>query len=244
MDIHRAISDALGPLYRVQREVRPVGDRRLFVVTEISGGPDLLVKVLPAPLSLALDDRKLEREVLLLADRLGHPRLVAPRGAGRAGTRVFYSRPFVEGTTLRAWIARSGPLLLARAAEILRDVLEALAHTHTAKLAHGDLRCENVLLTDSHAAVCDAGITDVLRRSHKSVTTGSEPDPRDDVFAVGVLAHEMLTGGPPEPEGEPLAKRRSLPAWMAKLLDGCLASDPKARWGNAGEALEQVRLGH
>ena len=253
-DLHYALAEALGPLYRVQREVRPVGDRRLFVVTQITGGPDLLVKVLPGPLSLALDEAMLEREVLLLAERLKHPNLVAPVGAGRAGTHVFYSRPFVEGTTLRAWIDRNGELLLARAVEILRDVLAGLRHVHAANIAHGELRAENVLLSGSsgsaspergngRAVVCDAGIADALLRSHSAkaaspnVTRAS--DPRDDMYAVGALVHEMLTGAPPEPDGEPLAKRRSLPDWLVRLLDRCFA-DSARRWTSAGQALEAL----
>src|SRR5881628_380992 len=81
----------------------PVGDCRLFVAREVPTGPELLVKLLPARLSLAVDSGVFEREVLLVADRLRHPQLVAPRGAGRAGAFVYHTRAFVAGTTLRAW---------------------------------------------------------------------------------------------------------------------------------------------
>src|SRR5437870_1587770 len=86
-DLRAALADALGPLYRVEREVRPVGDCRLFVAREVPTGPELLVKLLPARLSLAVDSGVFEREVLLVADRLRHPQLVAPRGAVRAPLR-------------------------------------------------------------------------------------------------------------------------------------------------------------
>src|SRR2546423_20059 len=79
-ELRLALADALGPLYRVEREVRPVGECRMFVAREASdgGGPELLVKVLPRALSLAVDAGLFEREVLLLADRLGHDEVVAP----------------------------------------------------------------------------------------------------------------------------------------------------------------------
>src|SRR3989442_1380734 len=86
-ELRAALQDALGPLYRVEREVRPVGDCRLFVALERPSGPELLVKVLPGQLSLAVDSGGFEREVLLLAPRLGHPGLVTPKGAGRGGSR-------------------------------------------------------------------------------------------------------------------------------------------------------------
>src|SRR5204862_27395 len=111
---------------------RPVGDCRLFIARQVAGGPDLLVKVLPRALSLAMDSRGFEREVKQLADRLGHEGLVAPLRAGRAGPFVYHTRPFVEGTTLRAWLQNNGAVPLARAVEMLRaarwsDAGEALA---------------------------------------------------------------------------------------------------------------------
>src|SRR5207247_187385 len=120
-DLRAALTHALGPMYRVEREVRPVGDCRLFVAREVPTGPELLVKLLPARLSLAVDSGVFEREVLLVADRLRHPQLVAPRGAGRAGAVVYHTRAFVAGTTLRAWLMRHGELP-APEAEPLEEV--------------------------------------------------------------------------------------------------------------------------
>src|SRR5438552_12585999 len=85
-ELRAALENALGPMYRVEREVRPVGNCRLFVAVGPLTDPELLVKVLPGELSLAMDARVFERELVLLADRLGHAQLVAPRGAGRAGS--------------------------------------------------------------------------------------------------------------------------------------------------------------
>src|SRR5438093_5944524 len=141
-ELRAALEAALGPIYRIEREVRPVGNCRLFVAVGTPAAPELLVKVLPAELSLAVDARAFEREVVLLADRLGHAAIVAPRGAGRAGAVVYHTRRFVEGTTLRAWLTNHGELPLRRAVEILRDVLTALAHAHHATIAHGDLKPE------------------------------------------------------------------------------------------------------
>jgi len=240
------LQDALGPLYRVEREVRPVGDCRLFVARQPPTAPDLLVKVLPSTLSVAMDERVFEREVILLADRLGHSRLVPPRGAGRAAALIYHTRSFVEGTTLRAWLLRNGALPLTHAVEVLRDVLDALAYAHAAQVAHGDVRPEHVLLAEGRAVVADAGMVGAVTRS---LTTGTAhavraalcaptyvaPDrrqatdpalPRDDMFALGVLVQEMLTGGPPPPAGERLEESRQLPPWLAELVRRCLAAEP------------------
>lgn len=263
-DLRAALADALGPIYRVEREVRPVGGCRVFVAVELPTGPELLLKVLPGELSLALDLGVFEREVVLLADRLGHPRLVAPRGAGRAGTFVYHARRFIDGTTLHAWLARNGELPLRQAVGVLRDVLEALAHAHAAGVVHGDLKPQNVLLVeDGRALVADAGIVGAVGRSLPGGAAGAAsaasralcaapyvaPErrdgdapagPRDDVFAVGVLVHEMLTGHPPTPESERLEEVRSLPAWLEELARRCLAAEPAARWADAAAALSTV----
>ena len=73
-DLRHALTEALGPLYRVEREVRPIGDYRLFVATQsppTPNAPQLLIKVLPSALSLGIDDLQFERSVLLLAEKLG-----------------------------------------------------------------------------------------------------------------------------------------------------------------------------
>jgi serine/threonine-protein kinase len=252
-----ALGAALGPIYMVEREVRPVGNCRLFVVIELPDGAELLVKVLPGELSLAIDAARFEREVLLLADRVASPYLVAGRGGGRAGSFIYHTRHFIEGTTLRAALARQGALPLHRAVEILRSVLAAVADAHAAQVVHGDLKPENVLLANGHALVVDAGVVDAVDRS---LVAGAEPraraalcaapyvpperrggggpaQPGDDLYGVGVIAHEMLTGQPPAPESETLEELRTVPSWFGELVRRCLAVDPAGRWPDAAAAL-------
>ena len=260
-ELRFALGTALGPVCMVEREVRPVGGCRMFVALELPAGTELLVKVLPGELSLAVDPARFERELLLLADRLADPTLVVPRGGGRAGALVYHTRRFVEGTTLRAWLARHGELPLHRAVEILRSVLTALVHSHAQRVAHGDLKPENVLLTDARTLVVDSGVIDAVERSLVAGTPGmaratlcasaylpperrggtaAELVPGDDMYAVGVLAHEMLTGQPPEPECEALDEVRALPSWVGDLIRRCLATDPGARLADAAAALAGI----
>jgi serine/threonine-protein kinase len=255
-DLRSALNDALGPIYRVEREVRPVGQCRMFVVCEIPTGPDLLAKVLPATLSVSTDAPLLEHELLLLAKRLDHPNQVVSKGAGRAGPFVFHTRPFVAGTTLRAWLQRSGELPLARAVAVLRDVLHAVAHAHNAGVVHGDLKPENVLLAEGATLVADTGAVDAVGRAVRDAAPGAvraalcdpayiAPEckdgapagPRADVFALGVLAHEMLTGGPPAADA--LEDARTVPQWLGEMVRQCLAPE-RDRWADAGEALDSV----
>lgn len=223
-EFRSALADALGPLYRIEREVRPVGEYRLFVASQSQNGTELLVKVLPAALSLGVDDLQFERAVLLVAERLRHPNLVRPRGAGRAGSFVYHTRPFVRGTTLRAWIGNNGAIPLARTVDILRAILNGLAHAHGAGIAHGELRPENVLLADEGVLVADTGIAGAL---------GKPSSPRKDMAAVQALTLEMLTGSKPSTGQEPLERTRTLPLWLSEWL--------RARWADADRALAGMR---
>ena len=225
-DLRHALTDALGPLYRIEREVRPIGDYRLFVASQVSpgNGPQLLVKVLPAALSLGIDDLQFERSVLLLAEKLPHPNLVRPRGAGRAASCVYHTRSFVPGTTLRAWVGNNGAVPLARAVDILRGVLTGLAHAHASQIAHGEVKAENVLLAEGGAMVADTGIAAAL---------GKRATMRDDMIKLQALARAMLTGRSPHDADEPLDNIRSLPAWLNDWL--------RSRWPDASHALAGMK---
>jgi len=223
-ELRAALADALGPLYRIEREVRPVGEYRLFVATQSQDGAELLVKVLPATLSLGINDLQFERAVLLVAEQLKHPNLVRPRGAGRAGSFVYHTRPFVPGTTLRAWIGNNGPIPLSRTVEILRGILSGLAHAHDAGISHGELKAENVLLATEGVMVADCGIASAL---------GKPATARNDMAAAQSLAHEMLTGLRPTIGQEPLERTRTLPLWLTEWL--------RSRWADAGRALAGMR---
>ncbi|HYX81277.1 MAG TPA: protein kinase [Gemmatimonadales bacterium] len=223
-ELRAALAGALGPLYRIEREVRPVGEYRLFVASQSHNGTELLVKVLPAALSLGINDLQFERAVLLLAERLRHPSLVRPRGAGRAGAFVYHTRPFVPGTTLRAWIGNNGAIPLSRAVEILRAILNGLADAHSLGIAHGELRPENVLLADEGVLVADTGIASVL---------GKPATARNDMAAVQALTYEMLSGMKPTTGQEPIERTRTLPLWLSEWL--------RSRWTDAGRALAGMR---
>jgi len=223
-ELRAALADALGPLYRIEREVRPVGEYRLFVATQSQNGTELLIKILPAALSLGIDDLQFERAVLLTAEKLRHPNLVRARGAGRAGSFVYHTRPFVPGTTLRAWIGNNGAVPLARTVEILRGVLNGLAHAHAAEIAHGELKPENVLLAEEGILVVDTGIATAL---------GKPASARNDMAAVQSLAREMLNGAKPTVTDEPLERTRTLPLWLSEWL--------RSRWSDAGRALAGMR---
>ena len=206
------------------------------------------------------EDVKRFRTEAEAAASLQHPAIVAIHEVGLHEGQHYFSMDFVEGTTLRATLTRDGEMPLRRTVEVLRGILAALAHAHAAKLAHGDLRPENVLLTDGGTVVADTGVVDALRGAFEGGGPGAvcaalcaaaylAPErrdggapagPRDDMYAVGVILHEMLTGRPPGPEGESLEEVRAVPPWLADLARVCLNPDPSDRWPDARVALGKM----
>src|SRR2546429_484945 len=174
-ELRAALQDALGPLYRVEREVRPVGACRLFVALERPSGPGALAHAHAA--GVAHGD--LRPEHVLLAD---------------GGSAQLADAGIVDA------VGRSLPGGAPGAAEVASAAL-----------------CAAPYLAPEHRP---RGGGDGGGKGNG----GSPRGPRDDMFAVGVLAHEMLTGKPPAPEEESLEEVRTVPPWLGALVERCLAA--------------------
>jgi hypothetical protein len=164
---------------------------------------------------LAADGRsgaRFEREARTAA-RLSHPRIVAVYDAGRHDGRVFIVMEHVAGSTLVDALRRHGRLGTATAASIGADVAEALAHAHERGVVHRDVTPGNVMLDrDGRAKVLDFGIARAARGSAAPSSTsvhgtvayaapevlaGAHGDQRVDVYGLGALLYELVTGAPP-----------------------------------------------
>jgi eukaryotic-like serine/threonine-protein kinase len=208
------------------------------------------VKFLAEPLAAQSDaERRFEREAQVLA-RLNHPGIVAVHDFGREGDRGYLVMEYVEGAPLSAAL----PLPPARAHAVALEVLAALAAAHRAGVVHRDVKPANILLDGGgHAKVTDFGLARLQpgrldsaasttqvrvagtpRYMAPEVLTGAAPDPRQDVFAMGVVLHEMLTGEPAVARSEPL------PAPFEAVARRALAPDPARRYADAGEMHEAL----
>ena len=192
---------------------------RVFLAEETRLGRRVVIKVLPAEMSLGIPADRFEREVRVAAS-LQHPHLVPVLNAGAAGDVVYYVMPWIEGDSLAARIARDGALPLDDVIRILRDVLDALAYAHARGVVHRDIKPDNILLSGRHALVTDFGVAKAVSAAVEGLggttltSTGmalgtpaymapeqaaADPrvDHRADLYAVGVVAYEMLSGRPP-----------------------------------------------
>jgi serine/threonine-protein kinase len=191
---------------------------RVFLAEETALGRRVVVKVLPPELAHAVSGERFRQEIRLAA-RLTHPHIVPLLAAGESDGVPYYTMPFVEGESLRARLGR-GPLSVAEALPLLRDVAKALDYAHTHGVVHRDIKPDNVLVTGGTAAVTDFGVAKAVTAAattggHGGLTTlgvvlgtpaylppeqgAGDPatDHRADLYAFGCLAYEVLAGAPP-----------------------------------------------
>jgi len=266
-DLLQQLQAALGPDYQVERELGGGGMSRVFVALETKLGRRVVVKVLPPDMAAALNIDRFHREIMLAAS-LQHPLIVPLLTAEASGDLLYYVMPYIEGDSLRTRLGRDGPLSVVETVRILRDVADALAYAHRQGIVHRDIKPENVLLAQGHALVTDFGVAKALSRS-----TGSGPlttvgvalgtptymspeqaagdpdvDSRCDLYALGVLGYEMLTGTPPftgfSPQQVLAAQltedpvgvdhhRQDIPPALSHAVMRCLEKSPANRWATA-----------
>lgn len=213
-DLEKQLQQTLSGTYTIDRELGGGGMSRVFVAEETALGRHVVIKVLPHELAASVNLERFRREIQLAAG-LQHPHIVPVHSAGIAGELPYYTMPFIEGESLRARISRSGELPVNEAVRILRDVLGALAYAHEHGVVHRDIKPDNVLLTGSHAVVADFGVAKALRASTQTssgitslgvalgtpaymspeqATADPSTDHRSDIYSVGAMAYEMLSG--------------------------------------------------
>ena len=207
---------ALADRYVLERELSGGAMSRVFVAEETSLGRKVVIKVLPPELAAGLSVDRFRREIQLAAS-LQHPHIVPLLAAGEAGDLLYYTMPLVEGESLQARLARERRAAGAEAIRVLRDVADALSYAHRHGVVHRDIKPDNILLSDGHALVTDFGVAKALdqaTRQSSLTSTGlalgtpaymapeqaaADPhtDHRADIYALGVLGYEILTGQPP-----------------------------------------------
>ncbi|HTL04976.1 MAG TPA: serine/threonine-protein kinase, partial [Gemmatimonadales bacterium] len=261
---------SLGSQYRLERELGGGGMSRVFLAEETALGRKVVIKVLPPDLVAALSGDRFQREVRVAAG-LQHPHIVPLLAAGVAGDVLYYTMPFVEGESLRARLARQGELPVAEATRLLREVTDALAYAHRQGIVHRDIKPDNILLSQGHAVVTDFGIAKALSAAGSSSgitgtgvsigtpsymapeqASGEPVDQRADLYSLGAMGYEMLSGEPPfrgataqaliaaqlTRSAPPLSEARpGIPTALAATIHRCLEKRQADRFQTAEELL-------
>ena len=204
---------------------------------------------------------RFRREARAVA-QLSHPNIVTVIDRGEADGRQFIVFEYIDGESLKQLVDRTGPLPARRAIELGLQVADALAFAHQAGLVHRDVKPQNVLVTeDGEAKVTDFGIARSLDVEHGVTQTGTvlgtsnylSPEqargqtitPATDVYSLGVVLYELLTGEVPfpgdnfvavamkhinEPPPSLLERRPDVPVRLVHAVDRALAKDPAGRF--------------
>jgi serine/threonine-protein kinase len=273
LDIAR-LSAALSGRYRIERELGAGGMATVYLAQDLKHNRPVAIKVMHPELAAALGSERFLREIEIAA-RLNHPHILPLHDSGDADGFLFYVMPYAEGQSLRQRLSKSGELPVAEAVRLLRDVVDALGHAHAQGVVHRDIKPENILLLGTHAMVTDFGVAKAVleatgqqRLTHEGMAIGTpaymapeqavgDPnvDHRADIYAVGVVAYELLTGRPPflgvtaqavlsshvadVPE-DVTQLRPAAPPMLGQMVMKCLAKKPADRYQSAEELLPQL----
>jgi serine/threonine protein kinase len=268
------LQSALGQAYVLDRELGGGGMSHVFLAHEQALGRQVVVKVLLPELAAGVNVERFRREIQLAA-QLQHPHIVPLLSAGEADGLPYFIMPYVTGESLRTRITREGELPISETVRILRDVVSALAYAHARGVVHRDVKPDNVLLSGGVAVVTDFGVSKAVSASAgpgdvsgmtslgvalgtpaymspEQATASPQTDHRADVYALGVMTYEMLTGMPPftgrspqavlaahvVEEPQPVELRRpAVPPMLAMLVRQCLAKRPADRPQSASDLM-------
>jgi serine/threonine-protein kinase len=269
------LTAVLSRSYRIDRELGAGGMATVYLARDLRHDRDVAIKVLHPDLGAALGAERFLAEIKVTA-KLQHPHILPLLDSGVADGLLYYVMPYVRGETLRARLERGGALPVAAALPLLRIVLQALAAAHAQGVVHRDVKPENVLLSGDSAIVADFGVAKALgnvtrtgpgvglTQAGTSVGTpaymapeqaagDAATDHRADLYAWGVLAHEMLAGAHPfarhvtpqamfaahltEAPPALVAPAGPVPDGVRALVARCLAKDPGQRPASAESAL-------
>ncbi|MEX1186423.1 MAG: protein kinase [Gemmatimonadaceae bacterium] len=267
------LSTALADRYEIEREIGQGGMATVYLAQDIRHRRKVAIKVLHPELTAVLGPERFLNEIELTAN-LQHPHILPLFDSGAADTLLFYVMPYVQGETLRTRLAREQQLPIAEAVRIASDVADALEYAHKHGVVHRDVKPENILLHDGRPLVADFGIALAVQQAGGSRMTQTgmslgtpqymapeqamgdkSVDHRADIYALGAVTYEMLTGEPPftGPNSQAVvakilttdpsslvSKRRSVPPHVESAVLTALEKMPADRFASAAEFADAI----
>jgi serine/threonine protein kinase/tetratricopeptide (TPR) repeat protein len=280
VDLRQELQRSLADSYTLGEELGGGGMARVFVAQDTRLGRRVVVKTLPSYGEGEVSTERFRREIRVAAS-LQQANIVPLLSAGEIHGVPYYTMPFVEGESLRARLVARGTLPIAETIGILRDVARALAFAHARGVVHRDIKPDNVLLSGDTAVVTDFGIARAVEAARtapaapltsvdmalgtpaymapEQIGGGTTIDARADLYALGVLAYELLTGATPfagrsvqgtiaalltETPIDVATRRSGIPSALSALVMACLAKDPADRPASSDEIIRVLESGN
>ena len=257
--------------YTLERELGQGGMAIVFLANDLRHDRKVALKVLRPDVSAEIGAERFLREIKMAAG-LTHPHILPVYDSGEADGLLFYVMPNMEGRSLRERLEHQRQLPLEEALRITREVAAALDYAHRHHVVHRDIKPENILLHEGAAMVADFGIGKALSGNGSITQTGmtlgtpaymspeqgsgdADVDGRSDLYSLGCVLYEMLSGEPPftGPNAQAIiAKRfvspipkvrttRDIPEVVDEALTRALSRTPVDRFPTAAEFAEALR---
>jgi serine/threonine-protein kinase len=267
------LNSALADRYAINRRIGEGGMATVYLARDLKHNRRVALKVLKPDLGAVVGVERFLAEIEVTAN-LQHPNLLPLFDSGAAGDLLFYVMPYVEGESLRARLDREKQLPIDEAVRIATSVASALDYAHRHGVVHRDLKPENILIHDGQPVVADFGIALALsnaggnRITQTGVSLGTPQymspeqatgdrtvDARTDIYSLGAMTYEMLTGEPPHigPTSQAViarlltekprpvhVARPNVPAHIDAAVERALEKLPADRWPTAKEFSEAL----
>jgi Tol biopolymer transport system component/tRNA A-37 threonylcarbamoyl transferase component Bud32 len=272
-DLPPRLAKALADRYTLDHELGEGGMATVYLAEDLRHHRKVAIKVLRPELAAVIGAERFLKEIETTAS-LQHPHILPLLDSGESDGFLYYVMPFVEGESLRDRLTREKQLPLEDAVRIAREVAGALDYAHRHDVIHRDIKPENILLHDGSALVADFGIALAAskagntRMTETGMSLGTphymspeqamgerEITARSDVYALGCITYEMLTGEPPftgataqaivarvltESPRSLTSQRRTIPGDIEGAVLTALEKLPADRWGSAAEFAEAL----
>ncbi|MBA2626653.1 MAG: serine/threonine-protein kinase [Gemmatimonadales bacterium] len=262
------LTAALADRYRIERELGRGGMATVYLGQDLKHDRLVALKVLKPELAAMLGAERFVQEIKTTA-ALQHPHILPLFDSGEADGFLYYVMPYIQGETLRAKLDRETQLGIDEAVRLTTNVADALDYAHRHGVIHRDIKPENILLHDGRPMVADFGIALALSAaaggrmtetgmslgtphymSPEQATADKEITGRSDVYSLGSVLYEMLTGNPPHTgssaqqiimkivteEAAPVTKlRKAVPPNVAAAVAKSIEKLPADRFASAKE---------
>ena len=268
------LAAALADRYTIERELGQGGMATVYLARDLKHDRQVALKVLKPELAAVLGGERFVVEIKTTA-ALQHPHILPLFDSGTADSFLYYVMPYIQGETLRDKLNRETQLGIDEAVRITTEVADALDYAHRHGVIHRDIKPENILLHDGRPMVADFGIALALSAaaggrmtetglslgtphymSPEQATAEKELTSRSDVYSLGCVLYEMLTGNPPHTgasvqqiimkivteDAAPVTRlRKAVPANVAAAVAEALEKLPADRFESAKAFADALR---